>query len=430
MPPTWKRAYAHEGVFIPYVEGQEEDYHSDYSIAQDGFLLVQIMRKGLLVVQSVNNGMLYFLKTLRKVGGTGVEAGHYEFTYDEPPDFRVSTHPDAIATLPDQPPFPHLALYQRPSDRRWDLYFQYYNGGTIEAFIERYYRERTKIPEHFIWHVTVELCRAIAFLYYGDSFNVNARDDPVVYHRDIHPSNILIHYPPRGRGRVPTAGNKSNAFPQIILCDFGESALQGDDPNDLKPGQFEEEDEPADFEDVYQLGCVLRSLCMAHILFPNEDEADPNNNIPGQLKDETQEWNHRPDSRRLANVNLVGPAYSNTLINALRNFEWPGQENNLIEEDNNRDHQPSVQWVVYTLLPLARGQVRAYTEGPHLAGYYDAMDVSWTKPFEPMPYVVDRANDNLEADLRRDIQRHDFEFCGMEYPLPNTTRPLPEPPGE
>ncbi|OTA60070.1 hypothetical protein K449DRAFT_435744 [Hypoxylon sp. EC38] len=406
MPPTWKKAYAHEGVFIPYVEGQEDDDYSDYSIAEHGFLLVEIIRKGLLIVQSVNNGMLYLVKTLRKVDGSGADSGHYEFTHNEPPDFRVSTHPDATSTLPDEPPFPHLALYQRPSASRWDLYFDYYNGGTIEAFIDKYYEEGLKIPEHFIWHVTVELCRAIAYMYYGDGFNVNGQDDPVVFHRDIHPSNILIHYPPRGRGRLPAAGNKNNAFPQIILCDFGESALHGDDPNDLKPGLFEEENEPADFEDVYQVG------------------------IPGQLKDETQEWNHRPDSRRLGNVNLVGAAYSNTLITALRNFEWPGQENNLIESGNNRNFQPSVQWVVYTLLPLARAQVRAYTEGPHPDGYYDTMDVSWTKPFEPMPYAIDRTDASLDANLRTHVQRADYEFCGLEYPLPNTTRPLPAPPGQ
>ncbi|KAI1410612.1 hypothetical protein F5Y13DRAFT_192190 [Hypoxylon sp. FL1857] len=218
-----------------------------------------------------------------------------------------------------------------------------------------------------------------------------------------------------------------NAFPYIVLTDFGEAALAGDALEDLKPGLFEEEEEPNEWEDVYQLGCILRSLCMTHVAFPADDILYVDNRIPGQQKDEQQEWNHRPDSRRLSDVNqLAETPYSDALIDALSRFEWPNQENDLVEDDDNSSHQPDMDWIQGTLLPLARDQVRGYIEGDHPHGYYNGLDVSWTKPIAPMPYVADRNRDGLENDLIRDIQ-NDFEFCAMKYPTA-TTSTLLEPP--
>ncbi|KAI0009640.1 hypothetical protein F4779DRAFT_640371 [Xylariaceae sp. FL0662B] len=421
-----------DAVVIPYVEEDEDGdrtYSNDFDPSQ-GFLLVEIFDNRIFVVQSVANRTLYFVKILRRVGGRGEDTTDTQFTHDEPPYLRVSTAPDAEVPLPLEPHFPRIVFYQQV-DGYWELYFKYHNGGTLKALRDRYYEARRRIPEEFIWHVTAELCQALAFLYYGQEAGSGNRPGVwrVVYHRSIAETNVMINYPLRPRGRLPNSGNPNNAFPDIVLVDFGESAIDGDDDNDLKPGIFWE-GQKNEWEDVYQLGCVLRGLCMTHVLFPKEDPNVPNNSIPGQFKDESNGWIHRPDSRRLAAVNAhpVGPAYSNELINSLSMFEWPGQQTTLIDLGVYRNFVPGVDWVVNTLLPRAVNRVRQYRTGPKPAGYYNALDVSWTKPYMPMPYVADTKKRNLNTTLQRALERDDFELCGLEYPVPRITRPLPGPP--
>ncbi|KAI2611998.1 uncharacterized protein GGS25DRAFT_473375 [Hypoxylon fragiforme] len=302
-------------------------------------------------------------------------------------------------------------------------FFSWYNGGTLETFIDEYYRNSLRIPESFIWHVTAELCQALAFLYYGQNLaGVRPKNWIPVYHRDIESNNIFINYPPRRPGRMPNSGNVTNAFPHIVLSDFRQCAIQGDLPGDLKPGQFPEQNEPNEWEDVYELGRVLRSLCMTHVPFPDDDDTDPNANIPGQIKNEDNGWLDRPDSRRLQDVNghEIGPMYSVELMNALRRFEWPNQENQLITANTNIDHVPSMNWVVGTLLPLAKGRIATHRTGRKPAGYYTQWDVSWTRPYEPMPFVANPNTDNfnLASLMTRYVQREDYVICGLEYPVP------------
>lgn len=42
-------------------------------------------------------------------------------------------------------------------------------------------------------------------------------------------NNVFIHYPPNEPGCVSRFGRESNAFPDIVLGDFGNSAIEGDD---------------------------------------------------------------------------------------------------------------------------------------------------------------------------------------------------------
>ncbi|XXH04508.1 nucleolar DEAD-box protein required for synthesis of 60S ribosomal subunit [Hypoxylon texense] len=301
---------------------------------------------------------------------------------------------------------------------------RYQNGGTLEQLREAYYRAGRRVPEPFVWHVTTELCNALAFMYFGQGRDLKRpRKWRKIYHRDINPSNVLLNFPPQHRGTLPRAGNKDNAFPEIILTDFGDSAISGDKPDDLKPGIFKLERAPNMWEDVYHVGCILRSLCMTHIPFPEDDPNDPLDVIPGGvLMDESQRWAHRPDSRRLAAVNAHpnGAAYSDELINLLSHFEWQNQETRAINIDDNRARVPGIFWIVHRLLYVARERVGELRDGDKPAGYYDAIDVSWAKPPMPMPYMVDSPHDPKIPQVEACIQREpdDYEVCTLEYPTP------------
>ncbi|KAI1770468.1 kinase-like domain-containing protein [Hypoxylon cercidicola] len=424
---TWKSAYAHRGIYISYSPEPQE--FGDNEFAQDGFLLVgQFVRRGVYIVQSISNNKMYFVKSFtRREGAAGWQTQEHEFTHELPPEVRISTSDLATVQLLDESYFPKVEFIQFIDVDNLDVYFEYKNGGTLEQLREVYYRAGCRIPEHFIWHVTAELCNALAFMYLGQWRNlVRMPGWNRIFHRDINPSNVLLNFPPRRRGNAPRAGNRDNAFPEITLTDFGDSVISGDNPNDQKPGIFVFENNPDVWEDIYHVGRILRSLCMTHILFPEDDPDDPFNVITGGvLKDESRRWRDRPDSRRLAVVNEHpnGTAYSVELINLLSQFEWPNQEVVAINVSNHRSQVVDIGWVVDKLLPVAKQRVRDVREGVKPAGYYDAMDVSWAKPPMPMPYMVDGPNDPRIADVEDCIQRvpDDYEVCTLEYPMPKIT---------
>ncbi|KAI2466975.1 hypothetical protein F4781DRAFT_403867 [Annulohypoxylon bovei var. microspora] len=441
MAFVWEKRYEHRGVLIPHelsVNAHDQEIEGgDINMARDGILLVQIIKDNIYIVQSISNRRLYVVKYFEKADPA---LGHHQFRHDHPPEYRVSTIPGAIARLPNQPQFPRLEFFQRYWDEgfKWELYFEYFNGGTLENLRQRYYEEHIRIPEEFIWHVTAELCKALRFLYYGLREGQPTPAVPLpwnrIYHRDIDLNNILIHYERRGRGRPPPSGNPRNAFPRIVLVDFGESAVDGDDPNDLRPGQFEEEDQPNEWEDIYQVGYVLRSLCMTHVLLPEDEPLLADRvAIPGQFKDEGQGWYDRPDSRLLADVNAhpVGAAYSVQLMDLLGQFEWGDQEDASIWDPGYRDVvQPTMEWICTTLLDAARTHVDGYLARQKPARYYDDIDVSWTKPLMPMPHIVN-PDDNVGAArqlISGQIKRDNFVFCSMAYPAARSTIPFPQPP--
>lgn len=88
-----------------------------------------------------------------------------------------------------------------------------------------------------------------------------------------HPNNVFINYPPRGPGRIPRAGIEGNAFPEIVVGDFGYAGIQGDDPAILPvsiypPPDGDDEDSQgwmADWEDIFSVGSLLREMVMTHI---------------------------------------------------------------------------------------------------------------------------------------------------------------------
>ncbi|KAL7626069.1 hypothetical protein AAE478_002839 [Parahypoxylon ruwenzoriense] len=437
----FKTTYTQAGVQIPYEHGAGTAAYGDATFAADGFLLVAIFRTGVYVVQSLADREFYLVKIRHRIRRNLHVMGHNDFAYNHPPELRISDHPNATIHLPDQPHFPKLVFYQtKMNGNQFDLYFKYHNGGTLADFRRKHYVLGRRIPEHFIWHVAAELTQALAFMHYGQpEGGVRVPGWIRSYHRDLDANNIMLHFRPKRPGRQPNAGSKDNAFPEIILTDFGESAIRNDPPAHIRPGLFNTQVLRAR-EDVYMLGWVLRSLCMAHVPFPADDDNNPRNDIPGQIKNESYRWYHRPDSRSLASVNahLTGPAYSGNLMNMLRHFEWHNQANSVIE-NGNWGLMPSMNWVVTTLRTTAKAEVDGYLDGRKPAGYYTALDVSWAKPSTPMPFVANpieidpgnNASRNLaaiEAVLRTDLERGDYTWCGLEYPIPKMKHPLPAPP--
>lgn len=201
------------------------------------------------------------------------------------------------------------------------------------------------------------------------------------------PNNIFINYPPRGPGRIPAAGVVSKAFPQIILGDFGNSGCAGDDPTMLPlnvcGGQSPDDNELRTWEDTYGAGQVLRRLCQAHLRYDDGGVG-------------TADWcTRRPDNIRMADLNArdaAAPDLSPQLVGLLGSFEWEFMETGI--EINDVDDPLSQvaatsRWMVDTLYPAARARVAAYRNPPagRPAGYFDGLDVSWTRPTPLVPFV-------------------------------------------
>lgn len=267
------------------------------------------------------------------------------------------------------------------------------------------------------------------------------------------PNNVFINYPPPRPGRVPAAGVESDALPQIVVGDFGNAACDGDDPTMLPlnvcGGQSMDETELRVWEDTYGAGNILRRLCQAHLPY---DEGDAG----------TADWlTRRPDNIRMADLNARdGSAldFSDQLVGLLGNFEWDfmdtGVEINELDDPLGQVAATS-RWMVDTLYPAARARVAAYRNPPagRPAGYFDGLDVSWTRPAPLMPFVyntdhataagddpVDDGDDEDHADgeeFRRMQQLaalHQWEDVKPRYELRSlefggpTVRPLRNPP--
>ncbi|KUI55048.1 hypothetical protein VP1G_02413 [Cytospora mali] len=193
-------------------------------------------------------------------------------------------------------------------------------------------------------------------------------------------NNIFIHYPPKPQGRIPGHGLESNAFPHIVLGDFGNSGMDGDPEgegsflpiNVLPHGDDENARELREWEDMHSIGTILRELCVSQI---SEDHV------------------RRPDpDKSLASLAAShGPLpYSDRLINLVKCFEWDGIDDG--KELSDLDDPPAAtvsnaQWCLDTLLPAAMQEVAARRNPPggRPAGYFQGLDVSWTKPQGRMP---------------------------------------------
>lgn len=266
------------------------------------------------------------------------------------------------------------------------------------------------MPEHFIWHVAEQIGEALVYIHLGRPRGTSGPgactplpDWSPIYHRDIADSNILLHYPTTSNSELEI--HRARAFPQIVLGDWGEAAIHGDEPANLQggtPPASSISPQLREWTDVYQFGCVLRLLCMAHvdldIYSPEhsgfEEEEDE------EIEDDNDEsWElDRPDSQTLENCNQYGAEaiYSDELIQLLQAFERPDMGTTVVVDQI--QYMPTVEWIAGTLLPVARSRVQALSR-PAIptVDYYRGLDVSWTKPDDPGPIAVDSEDDDSQV---------------------------------
>lgn len=90
MSTVASRPYTHYGVVIPWASTAPDQWVLRNKIVQKGFLLVEAIKQGIYVVQSLETGELYVQKT---VGPGG-------YSHNPPEEIRISTYPQALRQLP------------------------------------------------------------------------------------------------------------------------------------------------------------------------------------------------------------------------------------------------------------------------------------------------------------------------------------------
>ena len=99
------------------------------------------------------------------------------------------------------------------------LILQHCNAGTLEETIVRVMRNRTKVPEPFIWHIFAGLSSALSLCHWGitDPLESNSKLTPwnTISHLDIKPSNVFLSTTNH------TPANNNNNYPTVVLGDFG-----------------------------------------------------------------------------------------------------------------------------------------------------------------------------------------------------------------
>ncbi|KAH8779984.1 hypothetical protein F5883DRAFT_638541 [Diaporthe sp. PMI_573] len=377
--------------------------------------------QSIFVVQSVSTGELFANKL--------IEAAWDPTTLlSLPPlELRVSTYRHAIGdpnidipgingndshrkwVLPNVPYFNKLRFWQEldpqdptsPNCTVYSLFYEFCNGGTVRQLMDNYNEQATAIPEHFIWLVAEQLFLALVSMNFGGQPTPDDEDDgddrsrhgsesddsnnqpnnwARIYHRDLHAANVFINYPPRGPGRTPRAGLESNAFPEIVLGDFGNSGIQDEDLAIIPVSAYgapvgasnDNEGSLEEWEDIFSVGELLREMSMTHI--PHTGFNDM-----------------RPADRWVQDVNREGtaPPYSAELIELLQRFEYPDMMRLMVRDLLEAVHTtfPSPEDLRDILLPQAQAQVVSFRKPANRpAGYYNNMDVSWTKPEQLMPF--------------------------------------------
>lgn len=174
-----------------------------------------------------------------------------------------------------------------------------------------------------------------------------------------------------------------------MVGDFGNSGIERDNtailPVCVYPVDDDEEEDDegflAEWEDIYSVGEMLRKMVMAHI--PDSGAWDlmmrPN---CGFVED--------------ANQQPGAPPYSDELIQLLQRFEYPTQDTTMVRSLGQAIDTtfPSPEDIRDTLLPQAQARVEGFRRPANIpAGYFDSIDVSWTRPDElrPFSYIMDHA---------------------------------------
>ncbi|KAI1109890.1 hypothetical protein F5Y14DRAFT_466257 [Nemania sp. NC0429] len=400
--------YRHRGVHIPFVDaGPNNQWSLNDSIQADGFIFCTEFKKNLYLVQSVRTGDLYVNKILERD-----EDGNLN---DEVEELRISTAPHAKGRLigPQlvrqmwRTYFNELELWQNIADGTSSLYLRFYNGGDLEQLTEHYMEKKRPVPEHFVWHVFLTLIEAVRYLQTGA---LPGTDDEVanwipIYNRDIAGNNLFIHYPERNNLEPePPEGFQTNAFPEVVLGDFGHGALRGDRPEGIAGGRFNEFESAESWHDTYAIFCVIQEMCIAHVPYSVYLGS------PGNVECSTINDHIAPGET----------PYSEDLINTLKLWEFPNRDRLMINESqpdqngqlvHNSTLVPDLRRIIDEILPLARRMVRKYRRpgGVMPDDWYRQLDVSWTRPKRPMPAAGGNGN---SSDENGDSRDHDGDKNG------------------
>ncbi|RWA12776.1 hypothetical protein EKO27_g2351, partial [Xylaria grammica] len=328
------RPYRHPGVHIPFVEANaDRQWSSDDAIYKQGFLFVDSVRKDKVVsVQSVETGQLYINKILEPD-----PHDDYRDPDEQAQEIRISTAPGA------------KDLWQDIGNGAYSLYFKFYNGGTLERLTSLYVKQLRPIPEHFIWHVLLTLTEAVRYLH---------------------------------TGVIPGTDDNVADWTQVILGDFESGALEGRGQA-IRRGHLQQVEENVAWRDTYAVFSVVKKLCLCHVSYPDYDEMYAPENVPCE---EINTYLKEEDTR-----------YSQDLFDLLESWEYPNcaqsdvgmtQKNDKGEEIPNNSLIPGLDYLVRTVLPVARSKVRKYRRpgGDRPGNWYRQLDLSWTKPDRLMPY--------------------------------------------
>ncbi|KAK8077110.1 hypothetical protein PG996_003280 [Apiospora saccharicola] len=261
---------------------------------------------------------------------------------------------------------------------------RYNNGGSLEELIQKYRRLGQHVPETFIWHVTVELGKALMYLWQGP------RNDVVpwvsIRHRALTAENVFVNYESTKSGARFANGTPRNAFPQIVLGNFSRAARRDDPAADLLPSAMMEA-----YMNYSDYGVLLRRLAQAHI---PEDEA------PEQVAMRDACFH---------GLRLCQPArYSQELVDWLSgNFEYPNMRTSDIFQIQTVNNVPSPNYVS----PLRNSPLLAYNAKSARRWGVGATSFTSTTPTRPPPdqqlhgarrRVVDQA---VRAHALRLLQR-------------------------
>ncbi|KAI1127095.1 hypothetical protein F5Y10DRAFT_266422 [Nemania abortiva] len=337
-------------------------------------------------------------------------------------EVRISTAPNAEIRLPGKLDvrgrsrifFNEIEFWQALEDSTYSIYTTLYNGDTVRHLVNKYNSRDRRVPEHFIWHLLLTLVEAVRYLKFGALPGTDDEDPDwiPIHHRDIVDRNVFIHYASNEEPE-PEEGFEENAFPEVILGDFGCASREGDPPDTIAEGEYLAPGVLAEYHDVYSIFIRIAKKAM----------------LAG-----TGRYGLAEESRRIRNMNRgrrAGdpPCYSDELIEMIEHFEYPNcvddhdVTNTPVDEDGveqqpNHSFIPSMRRVVDEFLPIMRDRVRRYRKpaGGIPAGWWQQFDVSWTKPNGVMPYQwkpTDPANANafnqdpnqVELVSIRDLER-------------------------
>ncbi|KAI0546949.1 hypothetical protein F4679DRAFT_380426 [Xylaria curta] len=372
------RPYRHLGALLPFYSLEaDNEWSYDEDIERGGFVYVKKLKKRIFVMHSITTGDVLVNKILK------AHPRDYEIGW-RPEEFRLATAPQADRVLPrscivdnrTRLYFIELELWQDLDHETISLYLRHYNGGSLWDLLCSYIRRNKEVPEHFVWHVLLTLIEAVRYLKFGALPGTDDEDPNwiPIHHRDIATRNVFVHYLPR-EGPEPDEGFEENAFPELILGDFGHGAVDDETERRIKCGCWGRAGEIAEWHDTYAIFSTAKQLCTQIYEFEG-----------------TMAYVNE-------NVHDGEPPYSDDLIRMIQNFEWPNYENSDDVTASQRDpatglmvpnysYVPTMRRVVDEFLPYIREKVRRYRnpKGGIPDGWWKQLDVSWTQPDPFMPY--------------------------------------------